>query len=66
MNTETLKGNWHIVKGQLKETYPILTDHDILYTAGKEEELIGRIQLRTGAKRDEIERIFEGENTFHP
>jgi uncharacterized protein YjbJ (UPF0337 family) len=65
MNTQTLKGNWHIAKGKLKAKYAILTDNDLTYVEGREEELIGRIQKLTGAKRDEIERFFEDENSFH-
>ena len=65
MNTQTLKGNWPIAKGKLKAKYAILTDNDLTYVEGREEELIGRIQRLTGAKRDEIERFFEDENSFH-
>jgi uncharacterized protein YjbJ (UPF0337 family) len=58
MNTQTLKGNWHIAKGKLKQKYANLTDNDLRYVEGKEEELIGRIQKLTGARREEIERLF--------
>jgi uncharacterized protein YjbJ (UPF0337 family) len=61
MNTQTLKGNWHIAKGKLKQKYANLTDNDLRYVEGKEEELIGRIQKVTGATRAEIERLFAEE-----
>jgi uncharacterized protein YjbJ (UPF0337 family) len=61
MNTQTLRGNWHIVRGKLKQKYANLTDNDLHYVEGKEEELIGRIQKVTGAARDEIERILNDE-----
>jgi uncharacterized protein YjbJ (UPF0337 family) len=58
MNTQTLKGNWHIAKGKLKQKYANLTDNDLRYVEGKEEELIGRIQKITGARREEIELLL--------
>jgi uncharacterized protein YjbJ (UPF0337 family) len=58
MNTQTLKGNWHIAKGKLKQKYANLTDNDLRYIEGKEEELIGRIQKITGARREEIEHLL--------
>lgn len=61
MNTTTLKGDWNIVKGKLKQKYGNLTDNDLAYIDGKEEELLGRIQKRTGATRDEIERFLDEE-----
>ena len=65
MNAQTLKGNWRIAQGKLKAKYAILTDNDLVYIEGREEELIGRIQRLTGAKRAEIEQFFEDENSFH-
>ena len=59
MNTMELKGNWHIIKGKLKQRWAGLTDDDLRYAAGKEEELIGRIQKRTGQTRDAIEKVLD-------
>lgn len=59
MSTSTaIKGNWNIVKGRLKQKYAQLTDDDLVYIEGQEDELIGRIQKRTGEARDRIERIL--------
>ncbi len=55
MNTLQLKGNWNILKGKMKQKFAQLTDDDLQYVEGKEEELIGRIQKRTGKTRDEVE-----------
>jgi uncharacterized protein YjbJ (UPF0337 family) len=55
MNTLQLKGNWNIAKGKLKQKFAHLTDDDLQYIEGKEEELIGRIQKVTGKSRDEIQ-----------
>lgn len=54
-----LKGNWNVTKGKLKQKYANLTDSDLLYEEGKEDELIGRIQKRTGAAREEIDRYLK-------
>ena len=54
------KGHWNQIKGKLKSKYGELTDNDLLYTEGKEEELLGRIQQRTGRTRQEIEKEIEG------
>ncbi|MDB6167201.1 MAG: CsbD family protein [Verrucomicrobia bacterium] len=62
MDTHTLKGNWHIAKGKLKQKYGSLTENDLEYVTGQEEELIGRIQKRTGANRDEIERFLDSDS----
>jgi uncharacterized protein YjbJ (UPF0337 family) len=61
MNTTTLKGDWNITKGKLKQKYAQLTDDDLNYQEGREDELIGRIQKRTGAARDEIKRYMRDE-----
>jgi len=58
MNTLQLKGNWNVIKGKLKQKYGDLTDNDLTYVEGQEDELIGRLQKRTGKTRDEIERAL--------
>lgn len=59
MNKLEIKGNWNIVKGKLKEKYAALTDDDLLYIKGKEEELVGRIQRRVGRTRREVIQLIE-------
>ncbi len=59
MNTLQLKGNWNIIKGKLKQKYADLTDDDLQYIEGKEDELVGRIQKRTGKTKEEVEDAFE-------
>lgn len=59
MNTLQLKGNWNIVKGKLKQKYADLTDDDLQYIEGKEDELVGRIQKRTGRSKEEVEEAVE-------
>ena len=52
------KGNWNEVKGKIKKKYGQLTDDDLLYQEGKEDELLGRLQQRLGKTRAEIEDIL--------
>lgn len=56
-----ITGNWNVIKGKLKQKYGQLTDDDLAFAKGKEEELLGRLQTRLGQTkeqvRDEIERF---------
>ena len=54
MSTLTAKGNWNIAKGKLKQKFAQLTDDDLQFIEGKEDELIGRIQKRTGQVRKKL------------
>jgi uncharacterized protein YjbJ (UPF0337 family) len=49
-----LKGRWNEVKGKVKQKWAQLTDDDLLFEEGKEEEVIGRIQTRTGEAKENI------------
>ena len=51
-------GNWNQLKGKLKQKYGELTDDDLKYAEGKEDELIGRIQERTGETKENITKFF--------
>ncbi len=59
MNTLEMKGNWNIAKGKLKQKYAQLTDDDLQFVEGKEAELVGRIQKRTGQTESEIKRVVD-------
>ena len=56
MNTQQLKGKWNEVKGKLKQKYADLTDDDLLYVEGKEDELYGKIQSRIGKTKEEVQK----------
>lgn len=58
MNTLQVKGDWNIVKGKLKQKYAQLTDDDLRYVEGKEDELVGRIQKRTGKTKEDVEKAI--------
>lgn len=59
MNKLQLKGTWNEVKGKLKQKYGALTDDDLLFTEGKEDELYGRLQTKLGKTKDEIRKVIE-------
>ncbi|MCG6188348.1 MULTISPECIES: CsbD family protein [Maribellus] len=54
MNKLQVKGNWNVVKGKLKQKYADITDDDLTYVEGKEDELLGRLQKKTGKAREEL------------
>lgn len=49
-----LKGSWNELKGKIKQQYAELTDDDLLYEEGKDDELMGRIQQKTGKTKEEL------------
>jgi uncharacterized protein YjbJ (UPF0337 family) len=53
-----LKGNWNLVKGKLKQAYGELTDDDLTYVEGQEDELVGRIQKRIGATASDVRHLL--------
>jgi uncharacterized protein YjbJ (UPF0337 family) len=58
MNTFTLKGNWNEIAGKLKQQYANLTDDDLLFKEGKEEEVLGRLQQKLGKTKEELRKII--------
>ncbi len=56
---EIIQGNWDVIKGKLKQQYGRLTDNDLTYVKGKEEELVGRLEKAMGQERKEIERFIK-------
>jgi uncharacterized protein YjbJ (UPF0337 family) len=58
MNTTTVKGNWNEQKGKLKQKFAQLTDNDLLYTEGKKEEMMGKLQTKLGKTKDELTAII--------
>ncbi len=52
MDKHTIKGNWKVIAGKLKQEYAHLTDDDLLYVEGKEEELMGRLEKKLGKTKE--------------
>jgi len=59
MTTLEIKGDWNITKGKLKQKWAKLTDDDLQYVEGKQDELLGRIQKRTGETREAVEKAVK-------
>lgn len=56
---DQIKGKWHQIKGKLKAKYGELTDDDLTYVEGKEEQLIGKLQERLGKSKQEIKELID-------
>ena len=54
-----LKGSWNEAKGKLKQKYGQLTDDDLTFSEGKEDELLGRLQTRLGRTKEAIRTEIE-------
>ena len=59
MNKLQFKGSWNEVKGKLKQQYAQLTDDDLTYAEGKDDELVGKLQKKLGKSAEEVRRILE-------
>jgi uncharacterized protein YjbJ (UPF0337 family) len=59
MDKLTFKGKWNEWRGKLKQASASLTDNDLRYEEGKDDELIGRIQQRLGKTREETVKWIE-------
>ena len=59
MNKLQFKGSWNEIKGKLKQKYAQLTDDDLTYTEGKDEELIGKLQKKLGKSAEEVRQMLE-------
>ena len=56
---DKLKGNWNQIKGGLKKEYAKLTDDDLQYEEGQEDELLGRLQELLGTTKDELKSFID-------
>jgi len=57
-NITELKGTWNETKGKLKQKFAMLTDNDVLLIEGKEDEMLGRLQVKLGKTKEEIHKII--------
>ena len=60
MDKMEVKGKWNEWKGKLKQQYGILTDDDLKYEEGREDEMWGKIQKKTGKAKDELVKWLKG------
>ena len=59
MNKQELKGTWDEQKGKLKKKFAALTDNDLLYSEGKRDEMLGKLEIKLGKSKEELHRIIE-------
>lgn len=53
-----IKGNWNELKGKLKAKYGELTEDDLAFAEGQEDQLLGRLQKKTGETKDKLKEIL--------
>lgn len=56
---DKIKGNWNIIKGKLQQQYADLTDDDLRYEEGKEDELLGRLQRKVGQGKQSVKDFID-------
>jgi uncharacterized protein YjbJ (UPF0337 family) len=54
MDKLEIKGSWNELKGKMKKAYGNLTDDDLVREEGKDDEMLGKLQKKTGRSRDEL------------
>lgn len=59
MNSIELTGNWEEQKGKLKQKFAALTENDLLFTEGKKEEMLRKLQIKLGKTKEEILKITQ-------
>ena len=60
MDKMEVKGNWNEWKGKLKQAHGNLTDDDLEYNEGKDDEFWGNLQKKTGKAKDELVHWLRG------
>ena len=59
MTTLKIKGTWNEIKGKLKQKYGELTDDDLVFADGKDDEMLGRLQKKLGKTKEDIRKEIE-------
>lgn len=57
-NLAELNKNWNEIKATLKEKFGPLTETDLLFTEGKQDEMLSRLQTKLGRTKAEIHKII--------
>ena len=58
VNAQALQGQWNQIRGELKKKWGQLTDDDLRFNSGNIDQLVGKIQQRTGEAREAIEQFL--------
>ena len=59
MNTTEVKGAWEEQKGKLKQKFAALTDNDLIYLEGKKEEMLGKLEIKLGKTKEELQKLLK-------
>ena len=59
MNKTELQGNWNEQKGKLKQKYAFLTENDLMFEKGRQEEMYGKLQIKLGKTKEELKKIID-------
>jgi len=59
INVQGLQGQWNQLKGEVKKRWGQLSDDDLKWSGGNIDQLVGRIQQRTGETRESIEKYLD-------
>jgi len=57
-NLTEIEGNWSELKGKLKQKFAMLTDSDVLMVEGKQDEVLGRLQVKLGKTKEELHKLI--------
>ncbi len=61
MNKTELEGTWNEQKGRLKQKFAVLTDNDLMYKEGKKDAMLGKLQIKLGKTKEELNSILAGD-----
>jgi uncharacterized protein YjbJ (UPF0337 family) len=59
-NLTGIKVNWKETKRKLKLKFIVITDSDLLFVNGKQDEMLSRLQKKLGKTREEIVKLISG------
>jgi uncharacterized protein YjbJ (UPF0337 family) len=59
MTRLNFKGSWNEINGKLKQKYGQLTDDDLTFAEGKQDEFLGRLQQKLGKSKEDLRREIE-------
>jgi uncharacterized protein YjbJ (UPF0337 family) len=62
MNKDQIKGKWTQMKGDIKTKWAKMTDDDLLAVEGDMDKLAGKIQERTGDRKEDIDKWLKERN----
>ncbi len=57
-NLTEIKGDWKEIKGKMKQKFAMLTDDDLLFAEGKQDEMLGKLEVKLGKTKAEIHKII--------